>query len=577
MNNKKTNYVIATIDCIAIISFYILYFTQNYLVNSMMTGPDGSRNVYGNFVIDCLLLNIKTVMIVFTLGIAIPNIISAIQNIKDKRLSFWQFVFGIIEIVSAIELLIPSNITIIEEWINRIMFVVIPIVLMIRNIILLKKNKPTRMSLISYILVIIIAIIEIFGLFGAGTCWLIMSIIMQFIYIHNQEKCIVESNKRKIFNAILYYIIQTLVAGIFLFMIIYSLMVVKINEIRLEKQISKLYNDITTLKEITNKEDYIPVENNKKYGFINQEGKEVISCDYDRVTYFNEIEINNNTCYIALAKKDNQFYILSKGNDKIGINGVLRKQLQAMDKYWNDGIIEMQNKYGNYRNGYLTSFESFLRFLFEQKEVVVKEQTLEVINTNNEIYLEEDSSKYYYDNDNYTMQIEPVSNDTEDSEKYNVTIIKSDGEKVSSIVYLPEFNEEDATIATFSNGYIEFESEDHTKIGWYDDDGNKTTISSNYLIVDIKDDKIILQVLDDEDEKSDANRKSELYFVVIDTSGKTLLQTTALDIYDNMYLVKNKDKKMVLVDEDFKRISNEYDRIITNKQADMLPEYSFYY
>ena len=66
-------------------------------------------------------------------------------------------------------------------------------------------------------------------------------------------------------------------------------------------------------------------------------------------------------------------------------------------------------------------------------------------------------------------------------------------------------------------------------------------------------------------------------FIIIDMTGKTLLQTTALDIYSNMYLVKNSNRKMVLMDKDLKVISNEYDKIITTMQMDISANYSSYY
>lgn len=60
-------------------------------------------------------------------------------------------------------------------------------------------------------------------------------------------------------------------------------------------------------------------------------------------------------------------------------------------------------------------------------------------------------------------------------------------------------------------------------------------------------------------------------------TGKTLLQTTALDIYDNIYPIKNNKNKMVLIDKDLKQISNEYDKIITTIQMDISPQFSSYY
>ena len=44
-----------------------------------------------------------------------------------------------------------------------------------------------------------------------------------------------------------------------------------------------------------------------------------------------------------------------------------------------------------------------------------------------------------------------------------------------------------------------------------------------------------------------------------------------------MYLVKNNNKKMVLMDKDLNVISNEYDKIISTMQMDISPQYSSYY
>lgn len=69
----------------------------------------------------------------------------------------------------------------------------------------------------------------------------------------------------------------------------------------------------------------------------------------------------------------------------------------------------------------------------------------------------------------------------------------------------------------------------------------------------------------------------ELHFIIIDMTGKVLLKTTALDVYDNMYLIKKDNNKMVLVNKDLKEISNEYEKIITNMEIDLYREFSSYY
>lgn len=69
----------------------------------------------------------------------------------------------------------------------------------------------------------------------------------------------------------------------------------------------------------------------------------------------------------------------------------------------------------------------------------------------------------------------------------------------------------------------------------YNDNGSQVSISSNYEIIDIKDNKIIIQT---DNNYYDEDTKYEMNFIIIDMFGNTLLKTTALDVYDNIYLVK---------------------------------------
>ena len=586
MNKKRTNRIVAIFNIIFIVTFYIFTFSANYLMSSVMSGEAGGKSIYNSFIIDTLLNNIQIILPLMYSGIGIINIICAIQNKKNKKICFWQLVFGIYYFWTGLGILI--SLTDMDEdvieWINKIIFSIVPIILAIINLVLIKKHKPKAIQVISYIAVIILSILSLLGIIS--TYWQIIAVVMQLIYIHFQDRNIEESKSRKIVNTILYYVLQLILAVGFLVMVLSSLLITKMNEIKWKNGLIELYNNVTTLKGSTDKELYIPVEKNYKYGFINENGQEKISCQYDRVTYFNEIEINNSTYYIALAKKDNKFYIISKSNNSIELNGALEKYMQTMDNHWGESMTSMFNEEGNYRLAYIQSFEFFLQ-AFTRGETNLKEQTVETNNTNS-ITLTEKNSKYYY------RIIEPIYEETDYDEdyydedentyylassntKYNVTITKSNGEQKSSIVYLPGLDEDDATLDIFTNGYIEFENEEHTRNGWYDSDGNQITIPNTYIIRDIKDNKAILQFNNTEDENYDENKKYELHFLIIDMTGKTLLQTTAIDVYDNMYLVKNDNNKMVLMDKDLNVISNEYDKIITTMQMDISANYSSYY
>lgn len=593
MNSKRTNRLVAVLNIIPIVAFLIFtFFSVKYLEFGLMVSKNEVRTVYNSFIIDTLLNNIQAIVCIMLSEMVIINIICAIQNKGNKKICFWQLVVGIYYLFIVISLIgIDKDII---DWINKIVFSVIPIILAIINFIRIRKNRPKVIQVISYIAVIILAVLSL--LEGIGTEWLMISaLVMYLIYIHYQERDIEEIKSRKIINIFLYYIIHLILVLSFVGILLSSSLIAKANEIRWEKELSELYNNISKLQGATIKETYIPVEKNYKYGFINETGQEKISCQYDRVTFFHETEINDTTYYIALAKKDNTFYIISKSNDSIAINSVLEEYLQTIENWNEDLIKENFTENIKYRRAYLYSCELSLSDFTRGKIEFGMRQILKNTNNTKEISLIERNSKYYCNNQNYSMLIEPVYDGSEEDyynngdyynededmyyfslyeTKYKVTVLKSNGEIQSSIVYLPGIDEDDLILETFANGYIKLKNEDGTKEGWYDYNGDQISIPSKYTIEDIKDDKVILQV---DNENYDENTKYELNFIITDMDRRILLQTTALDIYDNMYLVKNNNKKMVLLDKDLNVITKEYDKIITTRDIDISAHYSSYY
>ena len=560
MNRKKTNYLVAILNIIALVSTYVLYFSNEYLTSSI----NGGNTIYNNVIIDLLLNNIQLIMTVVSGGVGLLNIICAVQNRKSKKVCFWQIVFGVYEICSAINMTILLNKPEIAKWMEKIIFAIIPIILAIINIILIHKNKPTKIQIISYIVTIIIVILDILGVIG--NYWSIISIIMQFIHIHRQEKYIEEGTTKKIVNIILYYILHFVLTVGFLAIIIYCLLVTKINETNWKNQLSELYNNISTLQGVTNKAEYIPVEENEKYGFISKNGEEKITCEYDRVTYFFETELNGKTCYFALAKKGNEYYIISKSNQKIDISD--NKYLKNLDDLMENQMIEMfNNDEEDNRLAYVMSFSVLLQS-FTQNELELDKQVEGHLR--NEINLQKQNFKYYYKNNNYTMILEPIEDEDYsyfDDCKFNVTIRKSNGEETSNEEYIPEYYSYDDTIFTFSDGSIAFKSVDEKTQGWYDTNGNRIKVSTKYEIEDVNEKHIIVRLNVDEE---------NMNYFILDKSGKLLLKTDALMIIDDMYLIKNGDKKMSLYDKNLNEISERYDKIIPNDDIDVSKGFSSY-
>lgn len=435
MNSKKTNYIVTILNVIAIVIPFLFNFIDDIFIENCVITTEGLRYMYDDSIVDFFLNNINTIFIIFLTGLGILNIICAIQNKSYKKLSFWQIAFGIYAISEAVVFATNDNV---DEWLEIILYGIVPIIFAIRNLILIRKNCPKRIEIISYILVIIFSMLHL--LVFETTYWNIVIVILQFIYVHIQEKNIEESKSRKIINIILYYILQSIVIIGLLFLIIYFLISAKINDNMLNKEFIQLNNELSTMQGIYDKTILVPVEKDKKYGYINENGKEIISCQYDGVSYFHEVKFNNHTYYMALVKKNNNYYIITKNNTPIKITGIFETCIKSI-KEATSSMIKFANEDGNYGNLNVQYFSFPFQGILSHEEWKCEAQTIERIEFN-EINLNEQDSIYYYNSNNFSMTIETVNKDTESfdynsDDKYKVTITKRNGEKYSNIEYLP--------------------------------------------------------------------------------------------------------------------------------------------
>lgn len=607
MNMKKMNYLLVILNVITIVIFYVLAFGNEYFgLFGIMSGiGDTAKSVYNSFIIEFFANNLQTIINLVFGGLGIFNIICGITNRKYKKLCFWQFINGIYLIWN----IIPEKYDDATLIMNGL-FGIILILFMIKNILFIYKNRTKKIQIILFILVIIYFIfycLDNESLFlNSSIIEILILSIVQAIYINRQDEDLEESKIKK--YIIVLYILQMIIVIIFLGMIIAYFMITKINDNKKEKEIGKLYDNIAILQGATIKDLYIPVEKDYKYGFIRESGEEKIGCEYDRVSFFFEIKIKENTYYIALAEKNNEYYIVSKTNDSIRIKDFLENYLRKVDDYMWKEVTDNFNQYGSYGTSYVTTFSHFFEiFLYindETNEVKIQEKDYyDYYNDcRQEIILEEKMvlnetngkyyNKYYYSSMLYDMTIEPIYDEIEwnnsngDNElknmQYNVTINKKNGETQSNIVYLPGIDEEEKTLEVL-NGYVEFENEDETQKGLYDMYGNQIKIHYDYYdsIVYIEEDKIILEENND-DENYDINAPIEEKYTILDMTGKILLQKTVLSIYDDVYLVKSNaqndnGRRMILMDKALNIISNEYDKIITNVGVDLTEIYSSYY
>lgn len=568
MNKKRTNCLVLILNII-----YVLFswginsgdFSLYIYENTAQINGGLLTTIYGSFIVEFVIINLKILWMVDFAVIVIMDIICAFQNIKLKKICFWYLALAMCVIGITIDI---GNFLDIDEIIivKKIIFTFLPILIAIKNIILIKRNKPETKIIISYILSILTCLLILMNKlpFDSIKFWWIISIIMLFIYIRKQEKNIEESKARKIINIILYWIIQ-LITCIGLCILVIAALIISINNNnKYEKHIMDIYKEMSNIQGFTNYILCYPVEKNNKYGFINENGDEVIPCEYDIVSYFFATEYNSTRCYFALAKKDNEFYILSNNNEKINISE--KKYIEFFyEKVWKS-MNTLYNENTNTNRGYVDTFSSIVPLYFNKYISIEKEKILFDRTSKINLYDNPDCKRYI--NNQFVMELKTVNNYEELLEKYeningkkdnnfNVKVRKTTGEETFSTEYIPGYK--DNSIETFSDGSIEFISLDNNIHGWYDVNGNKISISSEYIIDDIINNKVFLHKYGDTE---------ETYYILDYTTGTTI-NTDYYVITNNGCIYVDGNNKMSLYDKNFKKISNDYDKIIANWLIDM--------
>lgn len=577
MNDKKTNYFVSIINAIAIIMYIILIFTAPEIKLTIMEDYNEYVSIFADNIVEFFISNLKIIILVLGLCLSISNIINAIQNKTNKKLCFWQIIFAIIVLYWTITGIFEHE----RNWlILTLIFTIIPIMFAIKNLVYIKKDKASKIEIISYILVIIsmIALLVIslyedpyyleYKLFdevfigqvltSGWLIWLIVSIIMQFIYTHKQENQEV-GEKKKLLNVYIHYIINGITAIVFGFLVLYSVISTKVNMPNWDKQVNEIYQNITNLQGSTIQEFYIPISNNGKYGFINENGQEKIACEYDRITMFLKLEKNNETFYTAFAQKGEDYYIISKENDIIKLNDT--KQLENIMKGSNEISSQMIDFYEEKDVADVHLF-TLQANVWMKGNLTIQPRKYEYPAQEN-IKLQKQGTAYYYNTDNYSMRIEPLEIfDVESGDNYtycNITMNKNNDNQIYKESTYQEaiygLDEERNEITLLSDGYIMFKSLDEKTGGWYNNNGDKVNISlKNFEISDVRSNKIILSKYIEKDEK--------IEYAIVDLEGNLILYTDTLYWFENTYWVKNAQNKMIMVDKNFNQISNEYDFII---------------
>lgn len=325
-------------------------------------------------------------------------------------------------------------------------------------------------------------------------------------------------------------------------------------EIKLNVRAIKKY-DISNLESFIDDSRYIPVYNNGKYGYINQEGVGKISCEYDIVSAFGRITVNGKIYQAALVCKDGKFGYITKNNQTMFFDNKLNNNLKKIYDQMNSTIAE---EYGI--NNLSILFAAILEAA--NYDFVIDERVMENRSNEKTLNLDYENNYYKYYSSNYSLQIQSLESNYDDYVPSDVTLIKN-GETITNneFIFVDYDGDNKYFITLYDDGYVPFcNLEEHIQ-GWYDKDGNRVICSGKFEILNVRDNIMLMHNYDD------SNNLSPILF--LDLNGNVLLQGKQVEILDQGYLIRKDNDKVVLIDNKLKTISQkEYDEIIFSWEID---------
>lgn len=553
MNSKKVNYVNNIMNIVLVITLLLLLIFGKTIGDTVLRGKYGIAIFFKNGIVDLMVKNEYFIPITTFLSLLIFNIISAIQNKNNKKMLFWKIALCVSTTITMIQMYLYNSYEYeIEEWLGRVFFCFTPIILSIKNIVLIKKNKPIVLQVASYIAVIIISAFVLLDLLDiqlleyVGVFWCVISIIMQLIYTNLQDDNSGNTERKKV-NIIIYYILQTIISITMIVIVIYCLLVCRINNDIIKKQAKDTANKISEQSSY-NKEELIVVERDSKYGFINEEGEEVINAEYDIISYLLNFNIDNTDCKFAFAKKDNSFYII--------LNNKRIIELKDNNNYFKN-IYESTSRISKTEDKQTLLTSTGLLYLNISDAIKnVKDKSLtdeKKLIADNEEYDENGNCIYTYELEN-GLQMNIIEIEADGKLKYNLTtrknnqVIQNDQNIVIPI-------DEEGIIDVYSNGNIPFCNLEKNMQGWYDlTTGQAVSLQGKYQILDVTSDNHV--------HLRDYNSSEKNEMIVDAGSGNLIAQGKYINKVDGGYIITDNSKKMHFIDENGNVKSQQYDLLI---------------
>lgn len=283
---------------------------------------------------------------------------------------------------------------------------------------------------------------------------------------------------------------------------------------------------------------YINYKKDGKYGYINQNGDEMIQALYDYASPFVKINVYGKTFYIALVCQDGRSIIIMK-NGRI----VMSYKSESNDLNYDAKIKELEDLYKN---------------TFKQEG----EMEFEIPYINNNIArvsaYDEDSIDYTYRydyNDEYDLIVTTSNVGLGDSyelaEKNNINIkIPLESSSNTKLDYDKD------NLYLFSNGTIPYYEISKSTSGWYTKVGKKIQMTGKAQILDFFGEDILLR---------DYTKDSDKIYFINNQANKVS------DVYKDIYVCPNGRFIVKDTNDDMKIINNDYTDAFDRKFAIINP------
>lgn len=455
------------------------------------------------------------------------NIFFLIQNFRNKKTIPWYIVTVIFYFIATLSCFfsdIFERTAVLWRFIPIIPFVIALIIELVKK----RRKKNIILYSVGLAVAIILAIINKYN----NLIWLVIASIFQFIFSLTYAG---ESKSKKILN--------TIILGIVVVIMLYdafNFVTMTQNLYNVEEQSKEFFEEIE--KGLENEQistKLIRVARDGKWGYINQDGEEVIPCEYELLS-------NNATTHsFVLGKKDNIYYVIAKNGKVVATNDNIPAPFYRGTIFKIDDASEV-----NKDIMMKSAVDRIATYATEQKDEDEKQENQEK-NVRKADKYENNIYKYNLENGNI-VEVEEVESHSE--KRYNVKV-KSGDEVLNNYenVKLLMDPKKDGDLQTYTSGDIPYYNLKTNIQGYYDKATfEDVSLKGRYQILDIINDKIIIR---------NYNNVYSTTETIISKSGENLLTAKQINATENGFIIKKSNNKMVYLDNGLNPKIDEVDFI----------------